>query len=296
MRTPARLLPALLLVFLALAARTENASNLLTFANALAAEEDHYRAITEYKRFLHLFPDDPAAPHVRLAIGMAYFRGGKWEAAGHAFRQAAENHPESPSAARAGLMTGEAAYRSGDWAAALDAFDAFLQKHPADPLAPDARLRKNQCLLLLGRPPLPAEKGTAPADPRTTELDRQVTEAAAIPAKSPALAGSLSALVPGSGQLYVGRKRDAAISFILNGALIGLTALAFEKDEPVAGGVLAAVELSWYSGNIYGAVNGAHKYNRDRRRNFAERLDFHYGIMRDADNVPAPAAGISIRF
>ncbi|MCJ7809422.1 MAG: hypothetical protein MUP26_04080, partial [Desulfobulbaceae bacterium] len=45
----------------------------------------------------------------------------------------------------------------------------------------------------------------------------------------------------------------------------------------VLGGILAFFELGWYAGNIYSAVNGAHKYNRkvrdDFSKSFRDRLD-----------------------
>jgi hypothetical protein len=41
-----------------------------------------------------------------------------------------------------------------------------------------------------------------------------------IPQKSPATAGLLAAVLPGSGHLYIERYRDAGIAFVLNAAFI----------------------------------------------------------------------------
>ena len=47
----------------------------------------------------------------------------------------------------------------------------------------------------------------------------------------------------------------------------------------VLGGILTFIELGFYSGNIYSAVNAAHKYNRklqnDFRENLKDRLDLN---------------------
>jgi len=47
---------------------------------------------------------------------------------------------------------------------------------------------------------------------------------------------------------------------------------SFNNDLPILGGVIAAVELGFYSGSIYSAVNSAHKYNRAQERAFIEGL------------------------
>jgi len=38
------------------------------------------------------------------------------------------------------------------------------------------------------------------------------------------------------------------------------------------GGVITFVEIGFYSGNIYGSISSAHKYNRDQDRKLVDRL------------------------
>ena len=66
---------------------------MLAFAASLLEEGDHYRAIGEYKRFLFLAPDDPAARSARFAIGLAYLRGGQPAAAVDHYTQLARTLP-----------------------------------------------------------------------------------------------------------------------------------------------------------------------------------------------------------
>ncbi|MFO7535380.1 MAG: tetratricopeptide repeat protein [Kiritimatiellia bacterium] len=281
--------------------QSDSASNLLSFANSLFAEKDYYRAITEYKRHLHLYPDSPMASETRLAVGLAYFRGEKWEAARAAFQETRDSASTPESARQAQLLMGESAYRGSDYPSALDCFDAFTRQHPSDPGSVDARMRVSQCLLQLDKN-LPAKSqatsliASRPSDERAADFAREMQSVDALPRKSPLLAGSLSAILPGAGQLYTGRPRDAGISFLLNGSLIALAAIAFNNDEPVAGGILTVLELSWYSGNIYGAVNGAHKYNRFQRQRFVNSLDIQCGIMRDIDDAATPFGGFRMSF
>jgi hypothetical protein len=51
------------------------------------------------------------------------------------------------------------------------------------------------------------------------------------------------------------------------------------------------LELGWYTGTIYGAVNAAHKYNRkvrnDFRRNLTDRINL--GLFSTIDGSPGVA-------
>lgn len=283
--------------------QADSASNLMSFANSLYSEKDYYRAITEYKRYIHLYPDSPLASEARLAVGFAYFRGEKWSAARDAFQETRDSASaaDSKSARLAQLLMGESSYYAGDYTAALDSFTAFYRQNPSDPHSPDVGMRASQCLLHLGKNQAAESQASSllaarPANERAITFAREMQSVEALPRKSPLLAGSLSAVLPGAGQLYTHRPRDAGVSFLLNGSLIALAAIAFHNDEPVAGGILSLVELTWYSGNIYGAVNGAHKFNRSQRQRFLEKLDFECGIMRSANESLMPAGGISLHF
>ena len=275
----------------------EDAAPIRSFADSLYAEEDYYRAITEYKRLLHLHPADPDADSARLAIGLSYFRGEKWDAAIDAFRNIEPSDDDPFWSRRAQLLLGESSYRKGNFPDALDTFASYARDPAGDEFAPDARMRAAQCLFLMGKtPPLLVSDASDPGSDRLGTFSQQMEEVPRIPHKSPALAGTLSAILPGAGQLYVRRPRDAGISFLLNGSLIALAIIAFDNDEPVAGGLISAVEVSWYAGNVYGAVNGAHKFNRSERRRFIDRLDVECGIMRGADTLPVPGGRIGVQF
>ncbi|GEM_PF-6383204 len=52
----------------------------LKVAAAFMGEREYYRAITEYKKFLILFPESDKADYALLKIGMAYYHGEEYEA------------------------------------------------------------------------------------------------------------------------------------------------------------------------------------------------------------------------
>ncbi len=59
----------------------------------------------------------------------------------------------------------------------------------------------------------------------------------------------------------------------LNTLFIGASYYAFDNGENVAGASALSAEVVWYSGNIYNAANGAHKFNEDQQRTFFDELD-----------------------
>ncbi len=113
------------------------------------------------------------------------------------------------------------------------------------------------------------------------QLQTALSQNAAIPAKSPLLAGSLS-ILPGAGQLYCNRYEDALIAFVVNIGLIWAAVDAFDNEQYGLGGLLSFVGLGFYAGNIYGAVNDAHKYNQLQTRQFVD------GLRQYQVHVPGP--------
>jgi hypothetical protein len=97
-----------------------------------------------------------------------------------------------------------------------------------------------------------------------------------LPSKSPLVAGILSGVLPGSGQLYNGRRGDALLAFFLNGLFIAGITQAVTHGELAVAGVLSFFEAGWYVGNVYGAINGAHKYNRQTEETFLRNLENRY--------------------
>ena len=104
--------------------------------------------------------------------------------------------------------------------------------------------------------------------------------------KSPALAGTLS-IIPGGGQLYTHRPKDAAVAFVLSVGTFWAAHDAFDNDQNALGSLLAVIGLGFYAGNIYGAVTSAHKYNRNATEEFIENLKrntkIRFSAGKDAD-------------
>lgn len=81
--------------------------------------------------------------------------------------------------------------------------------------------------------------------------------------KSPALAGSLSAILPGAGQAYTGAWQSGAIAFVLNALFLSATLELADNDLPAAALASGVVFSITYFGNILNAAENARVYNQN---------------------------------
>ena len=263
-------------------AQAETVDRMMAFADHLFAAGDYYRAITEYERVAFHHPDAPQALTARFQVAMCYYRGGKFSLAARHFGDLAGRSPDEAVAKKAALMVAESHYRDGDYRSAIAALDAFLGRYPAGPETDAAVILLGRCHLREGNWERAAKIfESVPTESASAGMAAGLAVGArnypALPRKSPALAGVLSALVPGAGQLYVNRPTDAAVAFLLNAAFVWAAVESFDRGNDVAGGILVAFEAGWYSGNIVNAVGGAHQYNRRARQEYLDGLQNRYG-------------------
>ncbi len=269
---------------------------LSSFADGLFGEKDYYRAITEYKRLIFHFPNSPLSKEAALKIPIAYLEGKQYETARRGFEKFREAHPKDPLAWEALYLMGEADYRARDYQSALTLFSKAEEEATLPDLKRRAASRRGSTFLKMGR--WQDSAGTfRPIEGEDTTLQGisgMIEKGKDLPRKSPKVAGTLSAILPGSGQLYIGRKRDAVVSFLLNGAFIVAAHEAFKKDEHAVGGILLFFEAGWYAGNIYSAASGAHKYNRAEKEKFIRRVEgtFSVGI----NDEGGPLALFNLRY
>jgi hypothetical protein len=227
------------------------------YAEALFGEGEYYRAVSEYKRLAHFFPESPLARAARVRIGEAELHG-------------------------------------GEPAQAIDQFTTLLGAPELTPLQPElhylrglGRLEREHdapytlrehhiaaALEDLGAIP-PDWRGAAPVQ----GFVQAMKDPQDVPSKSPWLAGSLSAVLPGAGSAYVGNYSEAALAFFVNALFISASIRAFHTDNPGLGTVLGAAALAFYGGSIYAAANGAHRYNDRARAAYLDEQRTRYGLV-----------------
>ena len=108
--------------------------------DSFMGEREYYRAITEYKKFLILFPDSEQADSVLFKIGTAYYQGDEFEKAARAFSAVGERFPKSRYAPTAGYQAGLCFWRLNRLDEAAAAFTSVATRYPASGDAPRAQL------------------------------------------------------------------------------------------------------------------------------------------------------------
>jgi len=259
----------------------------LGLGDAFMADGEYYRAVTEYLRYLYLFPEAERAPYALLQIGLAHFRGGEYQRAIDYFARVRATYDPEYFAAAA-FHEGLCYERLNQPDQARDAFERAVAFAPAAAPAREALLGKvlgrvRQGDLAGGRAELERFQSLAPEQAQAGRIAQAVAmidAQAAAPGKSPLLAGVLSALVPGSGQAYAGNYRDGVAALLVNGLFIAGTAVAIDQENYATAAVVGGIGLPFYLGNIYGAANAANKWNvtlhRELRDRLAVTLDYRY--------------------
>lgn len=267
----------LFLLLLICAPNAYAAPDSLSFADSLAAENDYYRAITEYKRFLYYSPEDTRAAYAQLSIGKCLLAGQRWDKADRALEKVWSLYPESEEAQTARQLYADAAYNRGDFATAETRYQRLQETLPAE--SSDSNLFKEGLSQLQQSNLNEARKSfSALQSPLDLQLSISLDDYQQLPKKSPQVAGILSALLPGTGQLYTERPRQAGIAFALNAAFIYGAIESWEHENYATAGILSLFEIGWYGGNIYNAMNNAHKFNRRQQDHFLKQFQNRFGL------------------
>jgi len=92
----------------------------------------------------------------------------------------------------------------------------------------------------------------------------------ALPRKKPALAGMLSAVIPGAGYAYAGRPGAGFASFLINGLFFWTVSEAVLHRNYAIAATAGALGAGWYAGGIRGAYHSAQQENYRARQQAAD--------------------------
>jgi tetratricopeptide (TPR) repeat protein len=257
------------------------------YAQDLFTAKDYFTAAGEYKRFVYFFPRDQRVESAMYQIGMCHFFGEHYHEAVSAFKKLTEQYFETEFSIKSYYKISEAYIK-------LKAYDqALIDLNNLVTITHDEDVR-DEAYYRIGWIYIETASWEearryfnriSAKNSRKYELERLAAELdkeTVIPKKNPKLAGVLS-IVPGAGYLYCGRYQDALISFLLNSGLIYAAYESFDEGHEALGGVISFVGFGFYSGNIYGAISSAHKYNQKKTGQFIHHLKNNVKINLSAD-------------
>lgn len=104
-------------------------------------------------------------------------------------------------------------------------------------------------------------------------LTEIATEGYLLKYKKPAVAATLSAIIPGSGKMYAKRWKDGLYSLLIIAANVWQSYRGFEKygSESAYGWIFGGLAIGFYSGNIYGSYKETVKYNNKLDENIYKK-------------------------
>lgn len=225
----------------------------LHIAQKFAREGDYYRAITSYKRALFLCgKSNPRRREMEWGIVLSYYMGQKYSDVILSFEGSSLPSVSSdfPAFRDLILVLQESYQMIGSCEKGELLFD-LLEK--GDPESAEKVLLSNA--LLSGR--LSFAQELAPEDKEIADFSRRFCKCY----KSPQKAKALNAILPGAGYYYVGQKKSALTSLIINTAFTAAAYHFFEQGNWGAGIITASLEMGWYFGGINGAGLAAKEYN-----------------------------------
>jgi outer membrane protein assembly factor BamD (BamD/ComL family) len=252
----------------------------LKVADAFMEEGEYYRAVTEYKRFLILFPDSDRADYALFRTGLACYRGEEYESAAKCFSALREGYRESGYAPQARYFEGLSYWKSKQYGAAASAFESLVNSYPESESAPlalvaAAMLALEQENVDASRRRLQTLATTYPDYPSSLKARDAVNlldQYQNLPRKSEILAGVMSAVVPGSGYFYAEHYGDGVTAFLINAlAIAGIVTATYHENYAVAG-IVGGIGLPFYFGNIYGSANAAKKWNLALRKELRNKI------------------------
>jgi tetratricopeptide (TPR) repeat protein len=247
-----------MVTLLALAVLTQSSS--LSYADSLYRQGEVYRAAGEYHRWLFENPSGSERPRALYGLGNAYLKGQRYAEADAILRQVPEASEWGPQAR---LSLAKTAMGLGREAEAKRLLTELIPS-----LAEPATAQLG--LLAARSGDWRTAQGHFEAGGSKT-LATLATQRLATPDHSPALAAALS-LVPGGGQLYLGRRSDA-LNAVFFTAVTGLASYYyFNRENPILGTTMAALSLSFWGGGIYGAAVEARHLNQQTEKAFLQRV------------------------
>jgi len=240
----------------------------LRLACELATERDFVAAAVEFRRAA-LEADEPAERAALLwTAAHAYLEAGNAETA-ESMLDAAED-ADPALADRAQLLRATAAFSRRDWESA--AF--FSENVLRDAGTPEARRAATRWLAVarLRQGHVAEARQALATDGETHALALEaVDHYQRTPRRSPRIGGVLG-LVPGLGYAYSGEYANALRSLILNALFLYGMADTADDEEWGAFTVITFFELTWYTGSIYGGIDAAHRFNRQREEDCVGRV------------------------
>ncbi len=243
---------------------------------ALYAEGDDFRAITALQRYRLLDGSPQAAYLSRLIMGHIHGRNDAHREARRSYELAAADAPAPVDRRWVELhAVQESCIGLSLYFECRRVYDELMASPRGEERVDEVTKYQSAFVDVVLRKPqieLPNFENSRLAA-RSRELLERHKAFDDLDLQRPWLAGTLSGLIPGAGQLYNGAWLDGLIAFGLTGGMGVASWYVYDELESVPGAIaLGTITLGLYIGNIINAVTDAHRLNARTYRRFFEDL------------------------
>ncbi len=254
----------------------------LHLADSFADEHDYYRAITEYKKVVFLFPDYEKLEWVHFQIGKMYYEGGRFPQAKHELLPLTETKDERLKFLALNYIA-LSYYENAEYANALRLIDELKTNAAGEPYRLDYTIYTGMAAAgahkfsdaherMLHAQKLWKEK--QPDGKPATAIDAQydkffegtiplLDKATKLSTKSPYWAIFFSAIFPGGGHFFLSEWDTGLVSLSLVGGAAFLAVDGFMRDSAVQSIIFTTFATGAYIGQIYSSYRTARKYNEE---------------------------------
>lgn len=255
-------------------------------ARELAAEDQHDAAAIEYRRAALAESDAGRVAGYYWAAAYQYHRAGRRVLAARMLdraEDASDSLTDESLLLRAEISLADREPERADFY-----LSSLIEKELDSPILRMASRRLARARLRLGD--VKGARDVLAAGSHSREL-AAVTRYEKGSHRIPALGGVLG-IIPGLGYAYSGEYANALRSLILNALFIYAMVDTADDEEWGAFAAVTFFELTWYTGSIYGGIDAAQRYNRNRLQNCLDDIDGQSGFEPDPKQIPV----ISLRF
>ena len=250
------------------------------YAEQLFESGDYQAARREYKRLLFYQPDTEFTDVANYRIAQSYYYQNEPDRAERLFHEFSAIHPNSPLRFQSQLMLGQLHFDAGEYSQARSSLFELLHASTEPEVVAAAHYLRGWCyirttdwnkaiseLRQVNTSPMGVFRGK-----KASELADTLLAETPLPSKSPQVAGWLSTVVPGSGQLYAGKVKEGVLAAALSGAFIYLAVDAIRERRYIDCAGISLVGWQFYWGNRTSAQQLASEYNKHHELAFIETL------------------------
>ncbi len=268
------------IIAFAISSVPEDGSQQHRYAEQLFASGNYQAARRAYKRILFYQPDTQLKDVADYRIAQTYYHQNLTQKAERLFQEFPATHPNSTLRFQSQLMLGQIQFDTGQYSLARTTLFELLHTNQDADVTAAAHYLRGWCFVYtydwnkaiaefrqtnkLGTNALRKKNASQLADILFNETP--------LSFKSPEVAGLLSTIIPGTGQLYVGKVKEGLLAAALSGTFIYLAADAVHERRYVDCAGISLVGLSFYWGNRADARRVANQYNAQRQQEFIDTL------------------------